>query len=53
MDIIDKFVLQKLQNFGFGYDLKVMFKDKQIQDIWPIINKDEIDLEGFVYLLNE
>ena len=30
-----------------------MFKDKQIQDIWPLINKDQYDLEGLVYLLNE
>ena len=53
MDIIDKFVLQKLQNFGFGYDLNVMFKDKQMQDIWPIENKTQEELEGLVYLLNE
>ena len=30
-----------------------MFKDKQILDIWPLINKDQNDLEGLVYLLNE
>ena len=36
MNIIDKFILQKFPNFKDGYDLKVMFKDKQIQDIWPI-----------------
>ena len=30
-----------------------MFKDKQIQDIWPIEKKTQEDLEGLVYLLNE
>ena len=30
-----------------------MFKDKQIQDIWPIEQKTQEDLEGLVYLLNE
>ena len=53
MDIIDKFVLQKFKNYGNGFDLKVMFKDKQIQEIWTIENKSQKDLEGLVYLLNE
>ena len=53
MDIIDKFILQKFKNFETGFDLKVMFKDKQMQDIWPIENKTQEELEGLVYLLNE
>ena len=53
MDIIDKFILHKFPNFADGYDLKVIFKDKQIQDIWPIEKKSQSDLEGLVYLLNE
>ena len=53
MNTIGKFILQKFQNFKDGYDLKVMFKDKQIQDIWPIEKKTQEDLEGLVYLLNE
>lgn len=53
MDIIDKFVLQKFKNFGNGFDLKVSFKDKQTQDIRPIENKTQKDLEGLAFLLNE
>ena len=53
MNNIDKFILQKFPNFKDGYDLKVMFKDKQIQDIWPIEKMTQEDLEGLVYLLNE
>ena len=53
IDIIDKFVLQKFKNFGNGYDLKVMYKDQQIQTIWPIENKTQEELEGLVYFLNE
>ena len=53
MNNIDKFFLQNFKNFNSGFDLKVMFKDKQIQDIWPLINKDQYDLEGLDYLLNE
>ena len=53
MNNIDKFFLQNFKNFNSGFDLKVMFKDKQIQDIWPIKNKYQRDLEGLIYLLNE
>ena len=53
MDNIDKLVLQRFNNYGNGFDLKVMFKDNQIQTIWPIENKTQKDLEGLVYLLNE
>ena len=52
MNNIDKFILQKFSNYENGYNLKVMFKDKQIQDIWPIPKRQE-DLEGLVYILNE
>ena len=52
MDNIDKFILQNLKD-NTGFYLKVIFKDKQIQDIWPIENKNQFDLEGLIYLLNE
>ena len=52
MDNIDKFILQNLED-NTGFYLKVIFKDKQIQDIWPIENKNQFDLEGLIYLLNE
>ena len=52
MNNIDKFILQNFEN-NTGFYLKVMFKDKQIQDIWPIKNKYQRDLEGLIYLLNE
>jgi hypothetical protein len=52
MDNIDKFILQNFE-YNTGFYLKVIFKDKQIQDIWPIENKNQFDLEGLIYLLNE
>ena len=52
MDNIDKFILQNFE-YNTGFYLKVIFKDKQIQDIWPIENKNQFDLKGLIYLLNE
>ena len=52
MDNIDKFILQNFQD-NTGFYLKVIFKDQQIEDIWPIENKNQNDLEGLIYLLNE
>ena len=52
IDNIDKFIFQNFED-NTGFYLKVIFKDKQIQDIWPIENKNQFDLEGLIYLLNE
>ena len=53
MDNIDKFILQKFKNCENRFDLKVIFKDKQIQHIWHISDNTQRDLEGLAYLLNE
>ena len=52
MDNVDKFILQNFQD-NTGFYLKVIFKDKQIEDIWPIENKNQNDLEGLILFLNE
>lgn len=52
MDNIDKFILQNFQD-NTGFYLKVIFKDQQIEDIWPIENKNQDDLEGLILFLNE
>ncbi len=51
MNDIERFVLQKEGNAV--YNLKVVFKNKETQDIYRITNKTQEELEGLAYLLNK
>ena len=51
MNDIERFVLQK--EGKAVYNLKVVFKNKETQDIYRITNKTKEELEGLAYLLNE
>ena len=51
MNDIERFVLQKEENAV--YNLKVLFKNKETQDIYRITNKTQEELEGLAYILNE
>ena len=52
MNNIDRFILEK-QGSKVIFNLKVIFKDNNSQQICAIKNKTKENLEGLAYLLNE
>ena len=51
MNNIERFILEK--EGTEEYNLKVIFKNNESQEICNIKNKRQEDLEGLAYLLNE
>ena len=53
MNTIDKFILQKIGFEDKGYNLKVILKNNESQQIYSLKKASQEDLRGLVYLLNE
>ena len=54
MDNIDRFILENgANNNNRVFNLKVVLKNNEIQQICILKNKTKDDLEGLIYLLNE
>ena len=54
MDNIDRFILENGgNNRNRIFNLKVVFKNNDIQQIFTLRKKTKADLEGLIYLLNE
>ena len=54
MDNIDRFILENgANNNNRIFNLKVVFKNNDIQQIFTLRKKTKADLEGLIYLLNE
>ena len=50
---IERFILQKMGNNTISYDLKVVFKNGESQNICNIRKRSQEELEGLAYILNE
>jgi len=54
MDNINRFILEKeINTNNTTFNLQVVFKNNETQQIYNIKNKAQEDLEGLAYLLNE
>ena len=53
MATIDIFVLQKISYQDYGYNLKVIYKDKSEQLIYSLKKGTQEELRGLVFILNE
>ena len=53
MNDIERFILQKMGNNSISYDLKVVFKNGESQNICNIRKRSQEELEGLAYILNE
>ena len=54
MDNISRFILEKeLNNSNISFNLKVVLKNNETQQICNLKNKTQKDLEGLAYILNE
>ena len=54
MNNISRFILERVgKSSDTNYDLKVVFKNNEAQQICTLKNKDKEELEGLAYLLNE
>ena len=53
MNNIKRFILEKSINNSNDFELKVVFKNNEMELIYILKNKTQEDLEGLIYLLNE
>jgi len=53
MDNINRFILEKSINNSNDFELKILFKNNEMELIYILKNKTQEDLEGLIYLLNE
>ena len=54
MNNISRFILEKeLNNSNISFNLKVVLKNNETQQICNLKNKTQKDLEGLAYILNE